>query len=259
MVKEVQAIRDDVSSTSAFLEGPRLVEEVLKSKLSIQTLILALGLPPSPLIDDARRHSKKMFRVSESVFLALSDVRAPQGIIAIVERPAGSWQTLLARRPAPVIVLDGIQDSGNAAAILRTAEAAGAAGVVTTPGTARLFSPKALRGAMGSTLRLPILEHQSVETIIENLRSAGVGLLGTVSEPSAQSGAPVAINFTSVDWSQPWAIVLGQEGQGLSLAWEPALSKTIFIPMSPPVESLNVAAAAAILLYESRSGRTENK
>ena len=94
--------------------------------------------------------SRRKFQVSETVFEAVSDVKCPQGILAVTGRPRAGWPDLLSRAPAPLVILDGIQDPGNLATIVRTAEAAGAAGVVTTPGTAHLFSPKALRGAMGS-------------------------------------------------------------------------------------------------------------
>jgi TrmH family RNA methyltransferase len=178
-------------------------------------------------------------------------VRSPQGILAIARRPLWDWKNLFGRAPAPIVILDGIQDPGNVATIVRTAEAAGAAGIVTTPETASLFSPKALRGSAGSSLRLPILEHRDAEEIICALRVAGCGILAA----DAQNGPEGAVSYSHVDWTKPWAIVLGQEGSGLSAGWQAA--RRVFIPMKPVVESLNVAAAAAILLFEFHRQREQ--
>ena len=137
--------------------------------------------------------------------------------------------------------------------MVRTAEAAGAAGVITTPQSARLFSPKALRGAMGSSLRLPILEHQPISLIAEKLSAAGYRILTTVS-PS-----PDSLSYMDVDWQKAWAIVVGQEGNGLSAEWAGKSQCAVHIPMEAAVESLNVAAAAAILLYEARRQKQSKK
>jgi TrmH family RNA methyltransferase len=187
-----------------------------------------------------------MYRVSEPVFALVSDVKSPQGILAIVKRPLWRWDAIVSRTPSPILVLDGVQDPGNLATIVRTAEAAGAAGLITTPGTTRLFSPKALRGAMGSTFRLPCLEHRTPEDIHRELLKASYSLL-LASMPSKEKRSTP---YTAIDWKRPIALVLGQEGSGSSPAWNALADSCLHIPMRTPVESLNVAAAAAILLYE---------
>jgi TrmH family RNA methyltransferase len=169
-------------------------------------------------------------------------------VIAIVAKPVWGWEMLLSKSPAMIVILDVLQDPGNAASILRTAEAAGAAGVVTTPGTVKLYSPKALRSSAGSTLRLPLIEHVPAEDILQKLGSAGYSFL-------AADGTAGTL-YTGVDWKKPWALILGQEGGGLSSAWKGAALESISIPMKSPVESLNVAAAAAVLLYEARKGQS---
>ena len=197
----------------------------------------------------AQKQAKQVVLVSEQVFRLLSDVEEPQGILATAILAPATWEAILARTPAPIVILDGIQVPGNAGAILRTAEAAGAAGVVTTPGTAHLFSPKALRGSMGSALRLPILEHQSPEAIARALQGKEYRLYGSYME--AEHPPHPALVYTAIDWRQPTALIVGQEGKGISSAWDPFLQGRVVIPMQAPVDSLNVAAAAAILLYES--------
>src|SRR5207302_7665867 len=125
----------------------------------------------------AQGKAKRKVQVSDSVFKAISDVDNPQGILAIARCPEWSWKDLVDRAPAPLVILDGIQNPGNVATIVRTAEAAGAAGIVTTPGTAHIFSPKALRGAMGSTLRLPCLEHLTIREITKELAKNSILLV----------------------------------------------------------------------------------
>lgn len=249
VVKELRGVRDGEEPSRVFLEGLHLLQEVLKSGLAIETLVIATGRDGVKLtgsqeeeLSQAAAKANQVLEVSSSVFQAVSDVDSPQGVIAICARPSATWEIFIARKPAPIIVLDGIQDPGNAGAIVRTAEAAGAAGLVATPGTAKLYSPKALRASMGSSLRLPIIDKGSIAEIAKTLKDAGYGVLGATSRPEAAL-------YTTVDWKQPWAIVLGQEGRGLSDGWQPHISKHIKIPMKKEVESLNVAAAAAVLLY----------
>ena len=245
LLKELRDLRDHPHDTLLFLEGPKLVEEALQASIPLKTLIVSSSHKDrAGLLDRAKARAGTTFSVSESIFRSVSDLVEPQGILAIGERPRWTWQDVTAKKPAPIIVLDGLQNPGNVSAILRTAEAAGAAGVVTTPRTARLTSPKALRGAAGSALRVPSLEHQTSETISKRLAEAGYTLY------AADSAGGAA--YTEVDWKKASAIILGQEGQGLSGAWKAA---AVTIPMEKPVESLNVAAAAAVLLYEAARQR----
>jgi len=217
----------------------------------LKTLILADDYKDQgSLAERARKSAESTFSISGSIFRSISDLVEPQGILAIGERPHWSWERLLAKSPAPIVILDGLQNPGNVAAVLRTAEAAGAAGVVTTPGTARLTGPKALRGASGSALRVPHLEHLSPKAIVEHLAKAGYKLY------TADRQGDQAVLYTDLDWKQPIAMVLGQEGNGVSAEWNAAVVK---IPMEDPVESLNVGVAAAVLLYESYRQRKNQK
>jgi TrmH family RNA methyltransferase len=247
LVKQIQAIRDDRSAPTLFLEGPRLVREALSAGGTLEMLVMSDRFSDAALEEAAQGQTRQLFRVSESVFDALSDVDQPQGVLAIARRPSSKWGDLVKKAPAPILILDGIQDTGNAASIVRTAEAAGAAGLVTTPSSARLFSPKALRAAAGSTLRIPILEHLPTEAISREIIGAGYELLTTVVEKGHAASL-----YSAIDWKKPHAVVLGQEGQGISKSWK---GKNIFIPMQAPVESLNVAAAAAVVLFEAARQR----
>jgi TrmH family RNA methyltransferase len=147
-----------------------------------------------------------------------------------------------------IVVMHGISNPSNAGAILRTAEAAGATGAITTHGSTDLFSPKALRGAMGSSLRLPLwtgaefaeiihwCAHRSVRTVCADVRAAR--------------------SHTEIDWTVPRALILGGETAGLGAGERAAADEALRIPMRAPVESLNVAVAGAIVLYEAARQRT---
>lgn len=255
LLKELRELRDKPTADLLFLEGPKLLEEALQAKIVLKTLIFSNDFKDTAgLTERARAKAKSTFTVSESIFKSVSDLVEPQGVLAIGERPRWTWEHLLAKSPAPVIILDGLQNPGNVAAIARTAEAAGAAGLVTTPATARLTSPKALRGAMGSSLRLPAVEHVSVDEIIDRLPHGGYLIYGTMADKKKPHKH---LMYTEVNWTHASAVILGQEGAGVSKPWEPYIHNTVIIPMQPPVESLNVAAAAAILLYEALRQRQE--
>lgn len=252
LLKELQSIRDDHDAPLLFLEGPRLIQEALAARYALEILLVSEPFPETSFLEPIRARSKRVYRVSDSVFRAVSDVDNPQGLLAICRRPSWKWSDMSKRAPSPLVVLDGLQDPGNAASIARTAEAAGAAGILTTPSTARLFSPKALRGAMGSSLRLPVIEGQSIEEITAQTKKLGYSLLATRVAQKNDS----AVIYTQIDWTKPLAIVLGREAKGISPGWGSLVDKTIYLPMQPPVESLNVSAAAAVLLYESYRQRT---
>jgi TrmH family RNA methyltransferase len=240
LLKELRDIRDRTPFGLLFLEGPKLVDEAIKASISLKTLIYAEDFKNLDLLNRAKSRANSLFAVSASIFKSVSDLVEPQGILAIGEGPRWSWEQLLISKPAPILVLDGLQNPGNVSAVVRTAEAAGAAGIVTTPGTARLTSPKALRGASGSILRVPNLEHQRPDDILQQLSTSGY----TVYAADKTAGR----NYTQLNWNQPIAVVLGQEGGGISDHWK---AEVVTIPMEKPVESLNVAAAAAVMLYEA--------
>ena len=147
-----------------------------------------------------------------------------------------------------VLMLSQVQDPGNVGAIIRAAEACGATGVVAGEGTADPFGWKALRGAMGSTFRLPVASGQTLADAVASARAAGLRVFAT----AAREGTPLA----ACDLRGPSAILFGGEGAGLPQDLLDASDERLTIPMRPPVESLNVAIAAALVLYEAARQRT---
>jgi TrmH family RNA methyltransferase len=179
--------------------------------------------------------------VSDKVFRDLASTETPQGVIALVKPPVATLEGMLTGR-ALVVVLDGVQDPGNAGAILRAAEAFGATGAVFLKGTVNPYNPKCLRGSAGSAFRLPLVAAVESE---EFLRMA---------PPALYAAMPRATKLVSeVDLSVPCGVVVGSEARGVSAPMA-SRSTGMRIPTSG-VESLNAAVAAGILLYEARRQR----
>ena len=216
----------------AVAEGAHLLEEALAAKCELGAVIVA---------ESAHLHYPDARVVSDKTFRELTSTETPQGVIALV-RPAVATLEQMTRGGALVVVLDGVQDPGNAGAIVRAAEAFGATGVVFLKGTVNPYNPKCLRGSAGSAFRVPLLAGVEVEEIL-----AQTGLAWFAAMPRA------AKLVSEADLSAPCGIIIGSEGRGVSAALAERATG-VRIPTTG-VESLNAAVAAGILLYEARRQR----
>ena len=234
----------------ALLDGEHLVEEALDSGIRLETVAFAERLVHSRadgLVDRVLRSGAEAVRVPDAVMAAISPVRQPSGIVAIARAAAASLDDVVRPAPQLVLILAGIQNAGNVGAIVRAADGCGATGIVTTEGTADPFGWKALRGAMGSTFRLPVAAKQPLESTIEHLCRTGIRLVAA----APRDGTPLP----GSNLRGPIAVVLGGEGAGLPDEVLAKAAARITVPMRPPVESLNVAIAAALILYEASRQR----
>lgn len=185
--------------------------------------------------------------VTSAVMSALSPVRSSSPIVAIADRPTTNSAGMHAQPSSLVIVAVDIQDPGNLGAIIRVAEAGGATGVIATGMCADPFGWKALRGSMGSALRLPVGIVDDPLVAVDSARRAGARLIATV--PRGGSA------LFDLRLKGPTAILLGGEGRGLPDPVIAIADERVTIPMQAPVESLNVAVTAALLVYEARRRR----
>ncbi|MBS1805931.1 MAG: RNA methyltransferase [Acidobacteria bacterium] len=229
------------------VEGPIMIAEALRTGLKIdcvfaaqeaEKLLSTLSLPIS--VDT--------LLIPRSVLASVLTTDNPQPLAALVEPPRWTWKEVVepaSDRPQLILVLAGIQDPGNLGAILRSAEAFGASGIVSLPGTVSEWNPKTLRAAAGSVFRLPIVH--GVLSMFANLREMGIRILTT----SAQGGEAA----TRTDLTGRLAFVIGNEGNGVSEAVAAKADGAITIPCPGPVESLNAAVAASVLLYEASRQR----
>ena len=227
------------------LDGEHLLREAVASRIPID--VAAFSDPLPELAGDVARHGARVVVVSKPVLQAISPVRTPSGVVAIARRPGTSLERALERRPQLVFLLHDVQDPGNVGAIVRTGEACGATGIVAGEGTADPYGWKALRGSMGSTFRVPIASRVPLLEAAHAARTTGVRVLAAVPRDG------YALHET--DLRSPFAILLGGEGSGLPGSLLEAADATLSIPMRPPVESLNVGIAAALIAYEASRQR----
>ena len=239
------------SDLRILIEGVRLLQEAHRAGLRVAAVAVAGRVldeaegesATRKLLADLSGHGTRVVRVANHVVDALSPAATSTGVVAIAERRPEPLAALLSPAPAFVIVLAGVQDPGNVGAVIRSAEATGATGVIAGAGTADPFGWKALRGSMGSAFRIPTVRANDTVAAIESLVATGVRVVAM--EPKGRR------SLFELDLRNPTAVVLGAEGQGLPPGLDGNAVERVSIPMRKPVESLNVAVAAALVLYES--------
>jgi TrmH family RNA methyltransferase len=248
-------------------EGPKLVQDALAAGLEAEAMLVsesgerdAEKILRAAAESDAGISRSRIFRTTDKLFASVSGTESPQGVAALFRQRDQNLEDVLrgagALRAASalVIVLAEVQDPGNVGTALRSAEAFGATGVVTTRGSADPWSPKALRASAGSALRLPVLRGMATPVLLAQLRVAGVRIYAAGAHE--QEGGPAATVMTG-DLTAPCAIFIGSEGAGLPPEVEHAADARITIPITG-VESLNAGVAASILLYEAARQRRES-
>ena len=246
----VQAFRTALQGESdlALLDGWHLLHDAAAARLDIRTVALSAA-PQTPqdaeLIQRLTQHCD-VFTVTSAVMDAMSPVRTPSGVVALATRREHALTDLLQPHPALMIVAIDVQDPGNVGAIIRSAEAGGATGVLLAGAAADPWQWKALRAAMGSTFRLPVVR-VGEPLPLDELKSAGLKLVATV----PRGGKPLE----RADLRAPVALILGAEGRGLAEALLSKADEHLTIPMRTTVESLNVGVAAALLIDEARRQR----
>lgn len=254
LVKRARAVRDGKVRELIFIEGLRLCEEAVNASVAIQDVIctekMASEERGARLLNALKSAGHPLTVVSESVFSSISDTKTPQGILMLASRPDTNNSALLEKgNGVPLlVVMHRLNNPSNAGAILRTAEAAGATAVILTEGTTDIFSPKALRGAMGSSFRLPLWTGASFDEVLAWCQEQGISTICASSRAKR--------THTEIDWTQATALVVGAESSGLTTAEMSQADAALRIPMRSPVESLNVAVAASIVLYEAARQRT---
>jgi len=253
LLRLARAVRDGKDTEYIFVEGLRLCEEALRSALELEALIVSEELlrkeRAATAIGELDQAAQRSASVSEKLLESISYTKTPQGIVVLAGRPDSSEKRLASAvdKNSLLVVLHQINNPVNVGAILRTAEAAGASGVIATRNTSDPFSPKSLRGAMGSAFRLPIWTGPTYEEMIDWCQKRGIETVG------ADAEAPLA--HTDFDWTRGAALVLGPESTGLTDAETKSASQVVRIPMQGAVESLNVSVAAGILLFEAARQR----
>lgn len=242
----------DAAGVRLLLDGAHLVREAHALPLRFESVVVAASRfettgEEASLARTLQQAGVDVVCAPDHVFAALSPVRTPSGIAAIVHRHPTTVDAILEQARLFALVLVGVQDPGNMGSLLRVAEAGGVTGVIAAGESANPFSWKSVRGSMGSALRVPIARTASVTAVMERLRQPGVKAIAAVPRDGSEPDA--------VDWSGRVALLLGGEGPGLSDDLVGSADARVTIPMERPVESLNVATSAAIIIYAARRAR----
>jgi TrmH family RNA methyltransferase len=250
-LKRLRAIKSRKGRAESGLfvaEGIRLVEDLLTTDIVLQQALLAPSLEDNPrgaALARALRARVRTIEVSEHELDRVAGTETPQGVLVIAEIPRPRLRDITLPQRALVLVLDGVQDPGNFGTVVRSADAFGVACVLTLPGTVDPWNPKSVRAAMGASLRVPIVD-VTVPAAIEWLRTSRCRILGA-------DAAGVSVEEIGV--AARTALVLGNEGAGLSDAIRTAVDDLVGVPIRGTVDSLNVGVAAGILLYLLTRGK----
>jgi RNA methyltransferase, TrmH family len=266
LVKRFRRVRSIGERQHVFLEGLRLIEDAINAGARFESVAFTGDLESTErgaaLLDSLRRVQCRGALVSKQVMEAITDTQTPQGVAALVSRPYLELDDLFSNSPDLLVVADELQDPGNLGAIIRTAEAAGASGLITTRYTVDPFNDKAIRASMGSALRLPVVTGANRSDIAARCRdhkikmvasrAAAVHLHGIIGDAAR---AERVKRSSEIDMTVPIALIVGREATGLPESAQEEADEFVHIPMADGVESLNVAAATAMLLYEAARQR----
>lgn len=266
LVKRFRRVRAMGERQHVFLEGVRLIEDAINARARFESVAFTAELESSErgaaLLDSLRRVQCRGALVSKQVMEAIADTKTPQGVAAIVSRPYLELDDVFSDSPDLLVIADELQDPGNLGTIIRTAEAAGANGVITTRYTVDPFNDKAIRASMGSALRLPVVTGANRADIAARCRDHKIKMIASRATPGQSLGViedaarTERVKLcTEVDMTVPIALIVGREATGIPESAQGEADEFVHIPMAEGVESLNVAAATAMLLYEAARQR----
>ncbi|MGA1198243.1 MAG: TrmH family RNA methyltransferase [Candidatus Latescibacterota bacterium] len=227
------------------IEGIRLCEEAIASHAPIEQFLFCRESIDrnerlATLFQNTVQNKIPIQQTDWRAFKGMSDTETPQGVLGVVNMPKWNRDTVL-QSTKPILILDRISDPGNLGMIMRTAEAASCAGIFLTPGSVELFNAKVVRSTMGAIFRLPVFSGENGLDLIQELTQHNISILAAHID-----GTP----YHQLTQKTPVALLLGNEAFGVDPELLARATQTVTIPMTLPVESLNVAVASGILLYK---------
>ncbi len=249
MVKEVKSLKQKKNREEKgrfFIEGLRFVSEALEESWQIETIILSdsfcLNESNKQLISLISDRKFNCYTVTDKIFGELSETSTPQGILAVMQTKMFEISDII-KAGSFMVILDSIQDPGNLGTIIRTADAAGAGGILMSKGCVELFNPKVLRSTMGSVFHLPIVVDCDLSESIQTLKEYGIKAYA-----AHLSGE---LSYFECNLRENCAIIVGNEANGISDDVANIADVLVKIPMPGKAESLNASVAAGILMYEA--------
>ncbi len=249
-LKYLRSLKERRESNDIFVEGRRLAEEVLRTELDVPLAVIGPDFGAcdrrAELLHRLVTRCANVYVVPENMIAQIADTDSPQGILMAVQKPPAARKQIEKLAEGVVVYLHQISNPSNLGALFRTAEAAGCSGVAISSRSADAYSPKAVRASMGSVFRLPIWENAPEEEFLRLMK--GNGFRMTVADITGKA-------YYDVDWSMPRVVIFGSEAHGVPQNLINLADDRVTIPMANRVESLNLAASAAVILFEAaRSG-----
>jgi TrmH family RNA methyltransferase len=227
------------------VEGPTLLAEALAAGTPIEAVFVPAGAPAVPEVRQAWDAGVRVYDLAPGVLERVAETVTPQPVLAIAAMPEVSLDALTGS--GPVVVCVDVRDPGNLGTLVRSAEAAGAAGVVCCGGTVDVYNPKCVRASAGALFHLAVVSGGRAEQVLADLAGVGRVCLG------AAVGA--GDTYTEADLARPLAFVFGNEASGIPADLGPALDGWVHIPIEGRSESLNVGMACAVLCFEAARQR----
>jgi TrmH family RNA methyltransferase len=227
------------------VDGTREIERAARAGIAFETVFLGGEQAGEPMVALARKLAERgaeVLLVAPAVWEKVAYGNRAPGMVAVARTPRTTLDEMCLTAPGPIVVLEGIEKPGNVGAVLRSADAAGAAAVIVADGVTDLYNPNAIRASLGAVFSLPVCAARSAPTR-DWLRQSERTIYAT------RVGA--AANYADVALGIPCALVLGSESEGLSDIWRGPDITDIALPMLGVADSLNVSVTAAVLLYES--------
>jgi TrmH family RNA methyltransferase len=224
------------------LEGVRLIEAAADAELRLPYVVFNSYLESNQrgleLLARLQRQGSQVYQVADRLLCELADTDRPQGILAAAEIPAepAEWP-----EASTILVLDGVQDPGNLGTLIRTADALGVDLIIALKGTVDPYNEKVVRAAMGSLFHLPLIQNQEASDVLPRLREAGAQIVVSCLSPDA-------VPYLQAAYRDKVALVVGNEGAGVSDLWLEEADQRVIIPQRGAAESLNVGVATGILL-----------
>jgi TrmH family RNA methyltransferase len=228
------------------IEGDHLLEEARRSGMVFKTVFVSERRDVPEIVP----RGVEVLRLTDEVFGSVVETQSPQGVAALLVPPVFGVEDVVGKGSGVplILVAVGLQDPGNLGTLVRSAEAFGATGVLTTPGTVSAWNQKALRASVGSVFRVPVVGVSASE--MEGLKKRGVRLIAAVGTEGKDVIAAAEMDFTAA-----CAVLIGNEGNGLGREWLEMCDAQVTIPCPGAVESLNAAVAGSLLLYEASRQR----
>jgi RNA methyltransferase, TrmH family len=249
-IRKLHSAKERHKQDLFLLEGTHLIEEATAVDYPLEAFCCTEDWQAKhfQLWDQVSQKCDRTEIVSEEVLSAIATTMQPDGVVAMAKRGMNSQPVAFS---GLILALETIQDPGNLGTMIRSAAAAGASGLIVGNNGVDLDSPKVLRASAGQWFRLPMEKSEDIKNTVNLAKDAGMQIVATLANAS--------LTYWDVDWCQPSLVLLGNEGAGLSAELAAMADVQVNIPLNPGVESLNVAIASALILYEARRQKEKGK